>query len=66
MAKKKASKKKAKKKVMLRLLVPFSGPGVNLKTNDEAEFTADEAERLLEKGYAQPVRGPKTESATSR
>jgi hypothetical protein len=40
--------------------------GKGISVGDEAEVTKDQAERLISKGYAEPVKSTKREKATSR
>ena len=39
----------------IRMTVGFSGPAINLRPGDEAEFSAAEAMRLVAAGFAVPV-----------
>jgi hypothetical protein len=47
----------------VRLLVSLSGANGSFNAGDEYECGADEAGRLIEAGYAEPVREVKAERA---
>jgi len=49
----------------VRMVVGLSGPAINLIPGDEADFPEDEALRLVQAGFAEPVK-PKTERAVKR
>lgn len=40
------------------MLVGLSGPAINLRPGDEAEFADDEAVRFIKAGFAVPVAPP--------
>ena len=50
----------------IKLLTGLSGPDCSYSPGDEAEFPNDEAKRLIEAGFAEPVREQKTERATAK
>lgn len=51
----------------LRMLVGMAGAGYSLSVNEETErFSGDEANRLIEAGYAVPVVERETERATKK
>lgn len=50
----------------LKMLVGMAGADFSLSPNDETErFSGDEAKRLIEAGYAVPVRGEAVEKAVN-
>ena len=50
----------------IKMLTSMSGPDVQRRRGDELEVSADEAGRLIEAGFAEPVRGEPREKAVSR
>ena len=52
--------------MLVRMLVGLSGPTYSLGPNDERDFPADEALRLIEAGFAVPVTDPAIERAVDR
>lgn len=51
----------------VRYKVSMGGPrGIACSRGDEAKVSAEEAERLIAKGFAEPVKSQKRKTATSR
>lgn len=50
----------------IRMLTSMSGPDVQRRRGDELEMSTDEAGRLIEAGFAEPVRSEPREKAMSR
>ena len=50
----------------IKMLTSMSGPSVQRNRGDEIDVPTAEASRLIEAGFAEPVRNPPREKATSR
>lgn len=50
----------------IKMLTSMSGPTVQRRPGDEIEVSAGEARRLIESGFAEPVRSEPREKAVSR